>query len=43
VGNSVTWGYFLAKYLENTLRDEAMAENGDKNELITKEIWFSEV
>ena len=40
VGNSVTFGLFLAKYLENTLRDEAVAENGDKNKLITKEIRF---
>ena len=38
MGNSGAWVYFLAKYLENTFRDETMAENGDKNEFITKEI-----
>ena len=34
---------FWAKYLENTLQDETMAENGDKIGLITKEIWLFEV
>ena len=43
MGNSGAWVYFLAKYLENTFRDETMAENGDKNEFITKEIWFFKV
>ena len=38
VGNSETLGKLLAKYLENTFRDEAMAENGDKNGFITKEL-----
>ena len=32
----------LTTFLENTFRYETIAENGDKNELITKEIWFSE-
>ena len=43
VATSVTWGLFLAKYLENTFRDEAVGENGDKNGLITKEIRFLQV
>ena len=38
VGNSGAWVNFLAKHSENIFRDETMAENGDKNELITKEI-----
>ena len=38
VGNSGVWVNFLAKYLENTFRDETMVENGDKNEFITKEL-----
>ena len=38
VGNSGVWVNFLAKYSENTFRDETMAENGDKNEFITKEL-----
>ena len=38
VGNSVGWVNFLAKYSENNFRDETMAENGDKNEFITKEL-----
>ena len=38
VVTSVTWGIFLAKYLENTFRDEAVGENGDKNGFITKEL-----
>ena len=40
VGNSGVWVNFLAKHSENIFRDEAMAENGDKNEFITKELWF---
>ena len=43
VGNSGDLGYFWSKDLENTFRDETMAENGDKNGLITKELWFSKV
>ena len=35
MATSVTWGLFLAKYLENTFRDEAVAENGDKNGHVT--------
>ena len=38
VGNSGVWVNFLAKYSENIFRDETMAENGDKNEFITKEL-----
>ena len=40
VGNSGIWVNFLAKHSENIFRDEAMAENRDKNEFITKELWF---
>ena len=40
VGNSGVWVNFLAKHSENIFRDEAMAENRDKNEFITKELWF---
>ena len=43
VGNSGDLGYFWSKDLENTFRDETIAENGDKNGLITKELWFSKV
>ena len=43
MGKSVTFELFLAKYLENTFRDETVAENGDKNGLITKEIRFLQV
>ena len=38
VGNSVGWVNFLAKHSENIFRDEAMAENRDKNKFITKEL-----
>ena len=38
VGNSGVWVNFLAKYSENIFRDETMAENGDENEFITKEL-----
>ena len=38
VGNSGVWVNFLAKHSENIFRDEAMAENRDKNEFITKEL-----
>ena len=43
MGNSGGWVYFLAKDLENTFRDETMAESLDKNELITKKICQKQV
>ena len=43
VANSVTFGLFWVKYLENTFRDEAVAKNRDKNKFITKEIRFLQV
>ena len=38
MGKSVVCGIFLAKDLESTFRNEAMAENGDKNGFITKKL-----
>ena len=43
VANSETFGLVLAKYLGNTLRYEAVAENGDKNKFIMKEFRFLQV
>ena len=43
VGNPGGLMYFSAKYLENTFRDETMAESLDKNELITKKICQKQV